>query len=174
MGLREQLEAEAEERTKVFVSRADPTRCLSCGSRGAPRLLSSEFRWRKQVGANQHHHVRVEHSSTHPLCSACLQQLRYRRRWFWPIRYAGGTALAAGICGVVTVPILLWCLHLNADEHREVISTGIVSLVLLVAGIWTLGYARHLSVPPTLLDMTGRGWECVSVRELAEDAAPLR
>jgi hypothetical protein len=117
------------------------------------------------VGRGPEHHVRVEHESVHPICPACLAELRRRRRAFWPMRYLGGIALAGGICGVVTVPILLWAMNLSPAERRTMEGIGWASGVLLLVGVFGLWVARGYSVPRSLFDMTGRGWECVGVEE---------
>jgi hypothetical protein len=149
----------------------DPRVCISCGTAGsanaAGKLVPIQFLWRKQVGKSAEIHTRLEHVSTHPMCSSCWEELRGSRRWFWPIRYAGGVALAAGICGAVTVPVLLYSMKLNPAERRYIIGVGIVAAVLLAAGIVALNVARRFSVPPPLLEMTRNSWECISVGEIS-------
>jgi hypothetical protein len=164
MGLKQRLEAEAAVRSEQLASRFPSARCISCGTAGVGELQPTEFHWRKQVGRSAEHHVRIEHASSHLLCDSCLDELRRRRRWFWPIRYAGGIGLAAALCGVVTVPVLLYCMRLSTSERREIISIGLVAAILLPVAIIALAVARRYSVPASLLDMTGRGWECISLR----------
>lgn len=168
--LQEQLEAEAKLRGEQLASRFGSTRCVACG---VPRagLVLGEFRWTKSVGRNAHHQVTVRHESTHTLCPACLEELKRRRRWFWPIRYAGGIALAAALCGIVAAPALLYCLKLDPEEHRQVVTVGIAAVALLPAAIYALRMARRFSVPEPLFDMTGGGWECTSVRKVENASA---
>jgi hypothetical protein len=124
MDLREKLQAEADARAAHLATRFAPNRCIACGSTKAAELIPTDFKWRKQVGRGEHHHERVTHTSTHPLCAACMAELRRLRRRFWPLRYAGGIAL-------------------------------------------TLRAARRFSVPGSLFDMTGNGWECIGVTNQA-------
>lgn len=133
----------------------------------AADLLPADFKWRKQVGRSEHHHERVTHTSTHPLCAACLTELRRRRRRFRPLRYTGGIALAAALCAVIATPILLACMRLAPDERRQMIATGAAGLLLLSAALMTLRAAQRFSVPGCLLDMTGNGWECIGVTNQA-------
>jgi len=166
MGLKDRLHEEAASRGEQLRSRFEPGRCIGCGSTGANDLRPAEFQWRKQVGRSANHHVRIEHASTHLLCNTCLTGLRSRRRWFWPIRYAGGFGLAAALCGIVTVPTLLYCMKLNSSERGMIMSVGVLSAVLLPLALVALTIARRFSVPPCLLDMTGRGWECIALHEV--------
>ena len=150
MRLEERLKAEAAaraERLALF----DPTVCISCGMAGAGELVPVQYVWRKQVGRSAEAHTRIEHVSAHPMCPSCRDELRGRRRWFWPIRYAGGVGLAAGICGIITIPVVLYSMKLNPAER-------------LPAGLVGLAVARRFSVPPPLLEMTRNSWECVAVR----------
>ena len=162
MDLMQRLEAEAAAREKLL-SQFPSDRCVDCGTAGMHGLLLTEFRWRKQVGRVEDD-VRIEHSSTHPLCESCLAELRSRRKWFWPMRYAGGIALAAAFCGVVAAPVLLYGMQLSASERSAVLSVGVVATILLPCAIFVLAVTRRFSVPSSLLDMTGRGWECISLR----------
>jgi hypothetical protein len=168
MGLRERLQAEAQTRAQQLASRGSPTLCIACGTTGPGALLAAAFRWRKQVGRSAEHHVRVEHVSVHPICPACLADVRRRRRTFWLLRYLGGFALAAGLCGVIAVPILLLIMNLAPAERRQMTGVGWASAAPLLLGLATLALARRLSVPKSLLDMTDHGWECVTV----EDSSP--
>jgi hypothetical protein len=86
------------------------------------------------------------------------------------MRYAGGIGLAAALCGITTMPIVLYCMQLNSAERRQMISIGVLAAVLLPASLYSLYVARRFSVPPTLLDMTSRGWECIAVVEIKSDA----
>jgi hypothetical protein len=167
MGLRETLQAEAEARAAHLATVFAPSRCIACGSTKAADLSSTDFKWRKQVGRSQHHHERVTHTSTHMLCPPCLTELRRRRRRFWPLRYAGGIALAAALCAVIATPILLACMRLAPDERSQMIATGAAGLLLLPAAGMTLRAARRFSVPACLFDMTGNGWECIGVTNQA-------
>jgi hypothetical protein len=167
MGLHEKLQAEAAARAAHLATRFPANRCIACGSTKTADLLPTDFKWRKQVGRNQHHHVRVTHTSTHGLCPPCLTELRHCRRRFWPLRYAGGIALAAALCAVIAAPILLACMNLAPDERRQIIATGAAGIPLLPAALMTLRAARRFSVPACLFDMTGNGWECISVTNQA-------
>jgi hypothetical protein len=133
----------------VLRTRFQPGKCLACGSSGSDPLRQIEIVWCKQIGKSAEHHVRIEHRSLHAMCASCWSELRSRRRWFWPIRYASGFALAAAICGIVTVPVLLYCMRLNTAERREMIAVGAMALVLLPAALVGLAVARRFSVPAT-------------------------
>ena len=167
MDLREKLQAEADARAAHLATRFAPNRCIACGSTRAADLIPTDFKWRKQVGRSEHHHERVTHTSTHPLCAACLAELRRLRRRFWPLRYAGGIALAAALCAVIAPPILLACMQLAPDERRQIIATGAAGVLLLPTALLTLRAARRFSVPGSLFDMTGNGWECIGVTNQA-------
>ena len=164
MGLRQRLEAEAQARSAQLALRSSTTHCVFCSTTSVGKLRLTQFVWRKQVGRSADHHVRIEHISMHLLCEHCLKEIVRRRKWFWPIRYAGGVGLAGGLCGVVTVPALLYLMKLSNSERQFIFLVGLVSAILLVVGLVALAVARRCSVPPTLLDMTGNGWECVSLQ----------
>lgn len=171
MALKEKLLQEAQERDERLSGRFDNTRCISCGAAKGAALSFVEFRWRKQVSLGAEHHVRVEHSSRHLLCRSCWAELSGRRRWFWPLRYAGGIAVAAGLCGIVTAPALLYFMRLTPAERSELLLTGALAIIFLCAGILGLWFARRFSVPASLLDMTSHGWECIGIRSDPADTA---
>jgi hypothetical protein len=169
MNRHQKLEAEAEQRSRELATRFTPDRCIACGTAGAHPLRSTEFLWRKQLGAAEHV-VRAQHISTHLLCDSCLGELRSRRRWFWPGRFLGGIAFGAALCGIIAAASVIFFMNLRPSERAEANSIGIAAVVLLPLGIITWVLARRLSVPATLLDMTRRGWECVHV-DIAEVAS---
>jgi hypothetical protein len=166
MSLHEKLQSEATARAADLAARFPQSRCIACAAPAgnSVTLRPTEFHWRKQVGRSEHHHVRVTHVSTHPLCPACLAQLRHRRRRFWPLRYAGGVTLAAACCALIAPPILLAFMHLDSGERTQVLITAAAGLLLLPAALVMLRSARRFSVPHTLLDLTGRGWDCTAVK----------
>jgi len=55
--------------------------------------------------------------------------------------------------------------ELASQERREVIAVSLASALLLSAAVFLLYKARSLSVPASLLEMTGKGWECIGLKE---------
>ena len=69
------------------------------------------------------------------------------------------------MCGIVACVMLLLFLRMNRSERREVTGVAWASGVLLPLSLAVLWRARTYSVPPALLEMTGKGWECIGVSE---------
>jgi hypothetical protein len=157
---------EADERAKKLADGFHLDRCVSCGTAGVKELQRVEFLWRKQEGSHETGGVRAEHVSVHALCAPCLAAVRTKRRWFWPIRYAGGVVLAISICGIVTCPTLIWLMRLNPSELRSVRSIGILAVAMLPVAVFALWLARGFSVPSTLFEFTRGSWECIRIRPL--------
>ena len=168
MALEDRLQTEMQQRAAYLAAHFPPDRCVGCGE-GA-RLTPLRFRWRKLVGKTMHSYVRARHESRHPLCQACLAQLRARRRKFWPVRYVGGFLLTASLCGLIACPILLLFMRLNRAERTQVLVTIAASVVVLPVAWLLLRTADRLSVPESLADMAGEGWECVAVSEAVPPA----
>ena len=80
--------------------------------------------------------------------------------------------LAIALCGIVSVPVLLYSMHLDADERGTLIPIGVAAAVLLPTSLYLLWVARRYSVPASLVDMTANGWECVGVAPTSD--GPLR
>jgi hypothetical protein len=80
------------------------------------------------------------------------------------VRYLGGVLLAAALSGLIACPILLIFMRLNREERTQVIAVLATSAVLLPVAWLLLRIADRLSVPASLVDMTGDGWECVAIK----------
>jgi hypothetical protein len=168
MGLRERLQAEAQARSEQLATRFRDDRCIACGTAGIAGLILAEFHWRKEVARSETHAIRVDHTSIHPMCPSCLAQVQSRRPWYWTLRYTGLVAFAAALCAIIAGIAVLWLMHLTNEERgqfRMLIAAGLVLLPLAVFISWL---SRRYSVPASLVDMAGRGWECVGLREPAD------
>ncbi|MDB5322439.1 MAG: hypothetical protein JWN40_4070 [Phycisphaerales bacterium] len=79
------------------------------------------------------------------------------------MRYLGGVLLAGALSGLIACPILLFFMQLNREERTQVIAVLASAAVILPVAWLLLKTADRLSVPATLVDMTGDGWECVAI-----------
>ena len=61
-------------------------------------------------------------------------------------------------------------MRLNRAERTQVLATIAASVVVLPVAWLLLRTADRLSVPDSLGDMAGDGWECVSVSEAVPPA----
>jgi hypothetical protein len=161
----ERLRAEAEVRGRDLAARFPPDRCLGCELADPAKVHACRFHWSRSVRTFRTS-VKITQDSVHALCEDCFAALHARRRWFWLVRALGGFGFGAALCGIVTCPVLLATLHMNAQERLEAISVGTAAVVLHPVSLLVLRYARWLSVPPKLFALTARAWECFGVTKI--------